>query len=282
MKFKKLTFILTALFALLSNSSIAKERIISIGGDVTEIIYALNAEQDLVGRDSTSLIPEQVKKLPDIGYMRQLNTEGILALKPTKVITTSVAQPSIVLEQLKAAGVTVEQVPLQYTTESVVTKIKRIGEIVGKTKQANILTEEFTNKINAIEKTPLDVKIMFILNRSGSTQMVAGAGTVADTAIRLIGAKNAVGNVARFSPVSQEGVIAANPDLIVITNLTLKSLGNIDNVWNLPGMAMTNAGQQKAVLVVDDIAFLAFGLSIPNELQKIRQAAEQVNKSAVK
>lgn len=96
---------MTALFALLSNSSIAKERIISIGGDVTEIIYALNAEQDLVGRDSTSLIPEQVKKLPDIGYMRQLNTEGILALKPTKVITTSVAQPSIVLEQLKAAGV---------------------------------------------------------------------------------------------------------------------------------------------------------------------------------
>lgn len=80
------------------------------------------------------------------------------------------------------------------------------------------MTEEFTNKINAIENTS-DVKIMFILNRSGSTQMVAGAELLLIQLFDLL-SKNAVGNVARFSPVSQEGVIAANPDLIVITNLT--------------------------------------------------------------
>lgn len=94
-----------------------KRGIISIGSDVTEIIYALNAEQDLVGRDSTSLIPEQVKKLPDIGYMRQLNTEGILALKPTKVITTTVLQPSIVFRTVESRWSHSRTNSLQYTTK---------------------------------------------------------------------------------------------------------------------------------------------------------------------
>ncbi|WP_165604901.1 ABC transporter substrate-binding protein, partial [Glaesserella parasuis] len=110
MPFIRFFCFLTACFAISITAQATNERVISIGGDVTEIIYALNAEQNLIGRDSTSLNPPQVKTLPDIGYMRQLNTEGILALKPTKVIASEVSQPSIVLEQLKSAGIQVELV----------------------------------------------------------------------------------------------------------------------------------------------------------------------------
>jgi iron complex transport system substrate-binding protein len=69
-------------------SAAAAERIVSIGGDVTEIAFALGAGDEVIARDSTSLQPEAVKKLPDVGYMRQLNAEGILALKPSLVLTT--------------------------------------------------------------------------------------------------------------------------------------------------------------------------------------------------
>ena len=254
----------------------AQERIISIGGDITEIIYALNAGQNLVGRDSTSSIPSQVKVLPDIGYMRQLNTEGILALKPTRIIATQVAQPAIVLEQLKSAGVKIDQVPLQYSVESVMEKILTIGKLLDSEQQAVALSEKFTNEMQAVDNSPKDVKILFILTRSGMNQMVAGKDTVADTAIQLVGAKNAMGNVSRFVPISQEGVIAANPDLVVVTQLGVESMGNLEKVWALPGLAHTNAGKNKRVVVVDDIAFLAFGLKIPQELQKIRHAVEQV------
>lgn len=277
MKFAKFSLFLTACLGLYTSAS-AQERVVSIGGDVSEIIYALNAEQNLVGRDSTSLIPAQVKNLPDVGYMRSLNAEGILALKPTKVIATSVAQPSVVLEQLKQAGVTVETVELGSTAESVVKKIKRVGEIVGKVEQAGKLAEKFTKEVEAVPNSPLDVKILFILSRSGTNQMAAGKDTVPDTAIHMVGAKNAMANSSRYTPISQEGVIAANPDLVVMTTLGVEGLGSLDKVWTLPGLAHTNAAKHKQIVVVDDIAFLAFGLTMPGELQKIRQAAEKAVK----
>ncbi len=277
MKFAKKLF-LTFSIATLSTITIAQERIISIGGDVTEIIYALNAEQNLVGRDSTSMIPQAVNALPDIGYMRQLNAEGILALKPTKVIATEVAQPSIVLEQLKSAGVSVDTIPFKYSAENVVEKIKKVGESLGKQTQAVTLAENFANELKAIPNLPLDVRILFVLNRAGANQTVAGKDTVADEAIKLIGAKNAMGNNVRFVPISQEGVIAANPDLIVMTRLGIQSLGSTEKVWELPGIAHTNAGKNKQLVIVEDIAFMSFGLTTPKALLALRQAAEQVKK----
>lgn len=277
MKLAKFSLFLTACSLLFSPLS-AQERLISIGGDVTEILYAIGANESLIGRDSTSITPAKAKSLPDIGYMRQLNTEGILALKPTKIIATSAAQPSVVLEQLKSAGVAVEQVPLQYSPQSVVEKIHRLGQLTGKQEQAAALAEKFTNALQQIPNSPLDVKILFVINRAGGNQMAAGKDTVADTAIKLIGAKNAMGNAVRFAPVSQEGIIAANPDLVVLTNLSLESFASPDEIWALPGLAHTNAGKHKRLVVVDDIAFLAFGLTIPQELHKIRAAAESISR----
>lgn len=277
MRFAK-KLLLTFSIATLSTVTIAQERIVSIGGDVTEIIYALNAEQYLVGRDSTSMIPQAVNTLPDIGYMRQLNAEGILALKPTKVIATEVAQPSIVLEQLKSAGVTVDTIPFKYSAENVVEKIKKVGESLGKQTQAVTLAENFANELKAIPNSPLDVRILFVLNRAGANQTVAGKDTVADEAIKLIGAKNAMENNVRFVPISQEGVIAANPDLIVMTRLGIQNLGSTEKVWELPGIAHTNAGKNKQLVIVEDIAFMSFGLTTPKALLALRQAAEQVKK----
>lgn len=103
----------------------AAQRIVSIGGDVTEIAFALGAGDDVIARDSTSLHPEAVKKLPDVGYMRQLNAEGILALKPTLVLTTELAQPALVLKQLADSGVKVVSVPGDTTLQAVPKKSPR-------------------------------------------------------------------------------------------------------------------------------------------------------------
>lgn len=274
MKLVKILVFLTACIGL--NSAMAQERIVSIGGDVTEIIYALGAEQALVGRDSTSIAPLAARQLPDVGYMRQLNAEGILALKPTKVISSEVAQPSAVFEQLKSAGITIERVPFEYSPESVTRKIQLIGKLVNKPQQAVKLAEKFANELKAVSNSPLDVRILFILNHAGSNYIAAGQNTVADTAIRLIGATNAMQNSVRFSPISQEGIIAARPDLLVLTKMSLESLGSINKLWDLPGMAQTPAAKKQNVIVVDDLAVLGFSLTTPTELLKIRQAAEQV------
>ncbi len=84
-------------FPLLSHAAV--ERLVTLGGDVTEIVYALHAEESLVARDSTSSWPPAAQKLPDVGYLRQLNAEGILALRPQLVLASAQAQPLAGLTQ---------------------------------------------------------------------------------------------------------------------------------------------------------------------------------------
>ena len=111
----------------LAASPSAAERIVTIGGDVTEIAYALGAGDEIVARDSTSLQPQAVQKLPDVGYMRMLNAEGILAMKPTMLLVSELAQPSLVLKQVADSGVNVVTVPGQTTPESVTAKISAVA-----------------------------------------------------------------------------------------------------------------------------------------------------------
>ncbi len=85
-------------------SLLAEERVVSIGGDITEIVYALGAQNTLVARDTTSLRPALATKLPDVGYMRQLNAEGILAMRPTLVLASELSKPSLALTQWKRRG----------------------------------------------------------------------------------------------------------------------------------------------------------------------------------
>ncbi len=95
----------------LAVSGAAQEKIVALGGDVTEIVYALGAEDALVARDSTSQWPQQATALPDVGYLRQLNAEGILAMRPTLVLASAQAQPSLALKQVGQSKVNVVTVP---------------------------------------------------------------------------------------------------------------------------------------------------------------------------
>ncbi len=87
-----LRFIVSFAFVI-SMNGIATQRIVTIGGDVSEITYALGVGDLIVGRDSTSLNPKALKALPDVGYIRLLNAEGILALKPTLILSSQRAEP---------------------------------------------------------------------------------------------------------------------------------------------------------------------------------------------
>ena len=106
--------------------------------------------------------------------------------------------------------------------------------------------------------------------------MAAGQNTAADSIITSAGAQNAMQGFSRYRPLSQEGIVAAAPDLLLLTTDGVKTLGGLDNVWKLPGLAMTPAGKNKRALVVDDMALLGFGLETPAVLAKLRQSAEQV------
>ncbi|RLM27057.1 hemin ABC transporter substrate-binding protein [Brenneria alni] len=254
----------------------ATERIVSIGGDVTEIIYALGAQEDLVARDSTSLHPDAATKLPDVGYMRQLNTEGILAMKPSLVIASELSQPSLVLTQVADSGTKVVHVPAKPVLETVPQKIDIISQALQKEAEGKKLTETYQQQVANVTKTPLPVKVLFVLSHGGMTAMAAGQNTPADTIIRSVGLNNAMQGIQRYQALSQEGVIASAPDLILISSQGLKSLGGEAKIWQLPGMSLTPAGKNNRLLVVDDMAILGFTLETPALMATLRQAAEQI------
>ncbi|MET3815689.1 ABC transporter substrate-binding protein [Pantoea sp. UYEF8] len=267
---------LTLLGLLLVLPSLAAERVVSIGGDVTQIIYALDAQPQLVARDSTSLRPALATRLPDVGYMRQLNAEGILALKPTLVIASAQAKPSLVLQQIAQAGVRVVTVSGENSLQAIPQKIITIGQALGHQTEAQALAQQVTQQISQLPQQTLPVKVLYIMANSGMKSMAAGKQTAADSAIRSAGLENAMGSVPHYQALSQEGVIAAAPDLVVVGEEGLQTIGGEQRLWQLPGLALTPAGQQHHLLVIDTQALLGFGLDTPRAIVRLRQAAESL------
>ncbi|WP_459176516.1 heme/hemin ABC transporter substrate-binding protein [Ewingella americana] len=268
--------VLFVLVGYLTPLSHAAERVISIGGDVTEIVYALGSGDEVVARDSTSTHPEKVEKLPDVGYIRQLNAEGILAMKPTLVLTSELAEPSLILQQVAQNGVKVVRVPGNASLDTVPLKIEVIADALNRQQEGEKLIATYRQQLAAVKKGLLPVKVLFVMNHGGTTALAAGQNTAADAMITAAGAQNAMQGFTRYRPLSQEGIIASAPDLLLITTDGVRTLGGLDQVWKLPGLALTPAGRNHRVLVLDDMSLLGFGLETPTVLATLRQAAEQV------
>ena len=265
------------MLCLLALPVFASPRVVSIGGDVTEIVYALGAGDQLVGRDSTSIHPAQAEKLPDVGYMRQLNTEGILALKPAVVLANNQAKPSQVLEQLSQVGVRVVHVTGENSLPAILQKITTVANALHKEEAAKPLLRQVREQIQALPTRPLSIKALYIMANSGMTTLVAGKETAADVAMRSAGLSNVMGNVPHYQSLSAEGVIAAAPQVILIDRRGVAALGGTDKLWQLPGLSMTPAGRDHRVIIIDQVALLGFGPETPGAILQLRQAAEKIH-----
>lgn len=266
------------LLLLLPFSLLAEERVVSIGGDITEIIYALDAQQNLVARDSTSQQPALALKLPDVGYMRQLNAEGILSMKPTLVIASELAKPSLALQQVAQAGVKVVMITGKPSLNAIHEKIATVAKALNRPEQGQQLEAKMDQQLAGVTDKPLPVKVLYILNHSGMKAMAAGRQTAADGAIQAAGLINAMGAIPHYQPLTQEGIVASAPQLVVIGKDGLSAMGDEASIWALPGLALTPAGKHHSLLVVDEMALLGFGLKTPEAVAKLRKAAEAIAK----
>lgn len=270
---KRLIILLAAL-PLIANA--AANRVITLGGDVTEIVYALGAGSALVGRDSTSTWPQEAQSLPDVGYLRQLSPEGILSLRPGTVLSSAQAEPSLTLQTLRDNKVNVVNVPDGGDLSVIEQKVRVIAAALGKETQGEALRQKLHNEIASLPTRPVNKRVLFILSHGGMGAMVAGQQTAADGAIRAAGLQNAMQGFTHYRAMSQEGVVASKPDLVVISAAGVKALGGEANLWTLPGLALTPAGSHRRVLIVDDMALLGFGPRTPEAVRQLRAAAEQL------
>ena len=256
-------------------------RIVSIGGALTEIIYALGASQELAGVDTTSLYPEAATKLPSVGYARTLSSEGILALAPNHVIATEDAGPPAVLRQISAAGVPVTILAANDQFEGVLDRVARLGTLIDRPTQATQLVEKMkadwqrAREPILARKSPAP-RVLFILSHSPGQVMVGGKGSSAEAMLHYVGAQNAVQGFDGFKPLTPEAVIAAQPDLVLFTDQGLNIVGGIDGVLRLPGVAQTPAGQKRRVASLEAMFMLGFGPRMPQAVTALDNALLKV------
>ena len=251
-------------------------RIVSVGSSVTEIFYALGAERLLVGVDTTSLYPAAARRLPQVGYMRALSAEGVLALKPSLVVATTAAGPATTLDQLRGAGVEMLMLPDRYDYDSVVEKIEAIGKATGRTTEAAALIAEGRRDMDALATRLAGVaerpRVLFLLAMGGGAPQAAGRKTAADGIIRLAGGVNAIDGYSGYRPLTPEAVIASRADVVVLPRQSVEALGGVAAVLDQPALRQTPAGRDGRVLQFDAILLLGFGPRTPQAAAELAQA----------
>jgi len=237
-------------------------RIITMGGSVTEIVFALGAGDQVVARDSSSLYPPAVDELEEVGYVRQLSAEPVLSLEPTLIITIPDAGPPEAVEQLEAAGVTLLVVPEADSIDGVTDKIAVIAEALGREEAGAELIETVSTDYAAAQELQTEMtttpSVMFIYARGAGAVSVAGTDTSAHAMIEMAGAENAVTEFEGFQPITAEAVVTAAPDVILMMTRGLDSLGGVEGLLEQPGIAQTPAGENARVVVMDDLYLLGF------------------------
>ena len=245
----------------------AKERtarIVSVGGAVTEILYALGKEQAIVGIDTTSLYPPQAQKeKPSVGYMRQLSAEGVLGLRPSMILAIEGSGPKDTLSVLEAAKVPLIVVPDSYTGDGIVRKVTAIAKAVGEERRGACLAGAVTADLAALDRLKAGIgkkkRVLFLLSFINGRAMVAGRHTAADGIIRMAGAENAITEYEGYKPISDEALIAAKPDVVLAMERGGPGAVNAGTVFANAGFAATPAAAQRSFLAMDGLYLLGFG-----------------------
>jgi len=250
--------------------------IVSIGGEVTEIVYALGAGDRVAAVDITSREPKEARDLPQVGYMRQLSAEPILSLSPALILAIADSGPPPVLDQLRAAGTCLALIPDEHSTAGVIRKVEAVAAALDRKAEGEALAAKLEadfaalqSSLGAIRDKP---RVLFLFSVGEGAPMVGGRKTSADAIIALAGGENAIDSFEEFRPASSEGIIAAAPDVVLVTELTLEKLGGTEGLLQRADIAQTPAGKAKRIVAMDTLLLLGFGPRTPQAIRDLATA----------
>ena len=238
-------------------------RIVSIGGAITEILYALGFEDRLAGVDATSLFPTAaLRDKPNVGYMRQLSAEGVLGLNPSLVLAMQGSGPKETMDVLDAAKVPLVLVPETFTEQGLLDKIKLVGHAMDADARAACLTTAVSGDLKQLRdlraKVTKPVRVMFVMSLLSGRAMVAGRKTAADEIINLSGGVNAIDSYDGYKMINDEAIVTARPDVVLTIERAKDSL-EAQAVYGHPAFAMTPVVVNKAFISMEGLYLLGFG-----------------------
>ncbi|ALN72415.1 hemin ABC transporter substrate-binding protein [Aureimonas sp. AU20] len=263
--------LLLALLAVPASAEPLPTRVVSIGGAITEVLYALGEDKRIAAVDTTSVYPPAaLSEKPNVGYMRGLSAEGVLSLSPDLILMEDGAGPKEAVALIDAAGVPVRHVPSGYSVPDLLQKMRLVAAAVGRDEEGEALAQRMAGELEALRGDLAEIKskrrVLFLLSVADGRANAAGHGTGADAVIRLAGAENVFGDMEGYKMLSPESAAALKPDVILM--LDRAGPGGGDPLA-IPALAATPAGQAGAVIRMDAAYLLGFGPRTPAALRDL-------------
>lgn len=252
-------------------------KIVSTNGTLSEILLALGLEDNIVGVDVASTYPTSLQDKPKIGHNRDISSEGVLALDPDFVLGISEVVRPEVADQIRSSGVGLMLFDHEYSIDGAKQLIRAVADSLDRSAKGDSLLRELEVDLavadSVVAQSKTQPKVLFIYARGTGTMMVAGQQTQLDEMIKLAGGINAVQGFTDFKPLTSEALVAANPDVILLFDSGLASLGGIDGLLEIQGMRQTNAGKNKKVVEMDGQFLTGFG---PRLGKAVMELAEKI------
>jgi len=256
--------------SLLAHAENALNRTISAGGSITEIMYALGLQEQIIAVDSSSYFPAEVRNKPQVGYFRRLSAEGVLSTRPTRVVAANGAGPDEALQQIKAAGVEVKIFTQEiYTLDAWKAYLREIGGYFGKKAEANGIINRVEARLSQLTADQEDSgkTAIFLMDVGDRGPVAAGYDTVPDMLFNLAGLDNIVDDYDGFKPFSAEQLISIQPDLIVMPSHVVAKMGGAEHICKIHVIAMTTARNGCQLLVMDALLALGYGTRIDEAVE---------------
>jgi iron complex transport system substrate-binding protein len=237
------------------------------GGSLTVIVYLLNESAKIVAADRTSNYPTAATKLPSIGYVRNLSTEGVLSIEPTLILAENDTGPPIVLDQLRKTGVEIAIIPEQMDAKGIISKVECVASVINADpKSTATATAKLAQDLavlerlkNAERQVETNITVAVILGLDNGQPTVGGINTSANSILEMAGATNAFESFEGWKPVPAESMLEANPDIIIMPIRSVKMAGGLEKILSMQAIKLTNAAMNNRVIAIDGMALLGFG-----------------------
>jgi iron complex transport system substrate-binding protein len=250
-------------------------RIVSIGGAVTEILYALGLGDRIIADDLTSTFPAAAAGKPRIGYMRTLSAEGVLSVNPGVILAVEGSGPPEAIDVLEKAGVPFVLVPEAHDAKSMVRKIEFVADVVGEHARGVALADAVAADLATVTTETAAIaprrRAVFVLAMSGGSPLVAGGATSADDMFALAGVDNAIAGMSGYKQASDEAAMAAAPDDVVVMSGAGHGMSAAE-VFALPAFAGTPAARDSRLITMDGAYLLGFSPRIAHAARDLAAA----------
>ena len=263
--------------SLSTDASFTASRVVVLANGVAEIIQSLNGQSIMVGRDVSST-EDSLLDIPIVTSGHQVLPEKVIALKPDLVLIDASTGPKAAIETIRKAGISVVETPESWSLADLPVKVRAVGRAIGASDQAEQLIKKIKQslKVSTVSNKP---RVAFLyLRGTSAVYLIGGKGSGADSLLDSIGAVDVgAAQLERpFNTLTAESLAALNPDVILVMSKGLESVGGVEGLLTLPGVAQTSAGKNSAIIDVDDSLLLSFGPRTPSLVQALADAFSKV------